>query len=249
MENNNNSQNKYITLDSSKYNISKMNEIEDISKFKEITFKLIIIGDIGVGKSTIINTLVNGKFKENYQATIGFDIFKYRSKVEDVIININIWDTCGLIDFSACTNNFFKEATIAIIVYEIDKRKSFENIPNWVNLLKSNTQPDTIIFIVGNKSDIEEKREINNEEGIEYTKLNDFNLFIETSAKENTYVKELFEQALAQLYEYYKTHHISEDDEEEVREDFTRRKGTLKLKKEDYYYDQNVSQSCSCNIF
>ena len=247
MEKNNNSINNYIPLDVSKYNISIVKDEEVTPYLKEQFFKLIIIGDIGTGKSSIINSLVKGKFKENYQATIGFDIFKYTRKVNDIIININIWDTCGLIDFSSCTTNLFKDAIIAIIVYEIDKRKSFENIKNWVNLFKLNSQPDTIIFIVGNKSDLEDKREVKKEEGIEYTKLNNFNCFMETTAKDDTIVNELFQQALARLYEYYKIYDKNEDDDdEEIKENFRKKRDTIILQKHNHNNKKKINKNCSC---
>ena len=246
MEKNNNSINNYIPLDVSKYNISIVKDEEVTPYLKEKFFKLIIIGDIGTGKSSIINSLVKGKFKENYQATIGFDIFKYTRKVNDIIININIWDTCGLIDFSSCTTNLFKDAIIAIIVYEIDKRKSFENIQNWVNLFKLNSQPDTIIFIVGNKSDLEDKREVKKEEGIEYTKLNNFNCFMETTAKDDTIVNELFQQALARLYEYYKIYDKNEDDDEEIKENFRKKRDTIILQKHNHNNKKKINKNCSC---
>ena len=246
MEKNNNSINNYIPLDVSKYNISIVKDEEVTPYLKEQFFKLIIIGDIGTGKSSIINSLVKGTFNDNYQATIGFDIFKYTRKVNDIIININIWDTCGLMDFSSCTTNLFKDAIIAIIVYEIDKRKSFENIQNWVNLFKLNSQPDTIIFIVGNKSDLEDKREVKKEEGIEYTKLNNFNCFMETTAKDDTIVNELFQQALARLYEYYKIYDKNEDDDEEIKENFRKKRDTIILQKHNHNNKKKINKNCSC---
>ena len=117
----------------------------------------------------------NEGFKENYQATIGFDIFKYKNKVNDIIINLNIWDTCGLIDFSASTPSLFREASLAIVVYEIDKKESYQNIENWINHLKNEAKPDIIIFVVGNKNDLEKQREIKKEEAIKYVKNNNFN--------------------------------------------------------------------------
>lgn len=229
-----NSQIIYKALDISKYNISKVGEEEKNLSMKEITFKIIVIGDIAVGKSSIIQSLMkkNEGFKENYQATIGFDIFKYKNKVNDIIINLNIWDTCGLIDFSASTHSLFREATLAIVVYEIDKKESYQNIENWINHLKNKAKPDIIIFIVGNKNDLEKLREIKKEEAIEYVKNNNFNLFIETSAKNNEYVKELFDQAFVQLYEYSKIHQLKEDEDMEEKEDFGKKRKITLTKKQ-----------------
>lgn len=257
MEKNNNSKSNYNILDISKYNISKVDEQEDVSNIKEIQFKLIVIGDIAVGKSSIIKKLVKGNedSRKSYQATIGFDIFKYKCKVKDIIINLNIWDTCGLIDFTAATKSLFTNACLAIVVYEIDKMASFKNVENWINLLKINSQPDTLIFLVGNKADLKDKREVKEEDGKEFVKLNNLYYFIETSATDNTsFVKDLFDQAMARLYEYYKFHQIKtdNDDNDEDREDFTKRKGTLKLSKdkkskEKAYIDKGGGNCC--NIF
>ena len=191
--------------DISKYNISKINDNEDISDMKEITFKISVIGDVAVGKSSIIQRLTKEgeKFNENYKATIGFDIFKYKCKVKDIIINLNIWDTCGLVDFSASTSSLFKNTALAIVVYSIDNKESFEHLVNWTNALKDNTKPDILVFIVGNKNDLEDKREVKMEEGKAFMEERNYNFFLETSAKENKHVKDLFEQAFAQLYEYH----------------------------------------------
>ena len=246
MENKSNSQIIYKTLDTSIYKISKVEAEKNISKKKEITFKLIIIGDVAVGKSSIIQSLVKGKdaFKENYKATIGFDISKYKSKVKDIIINLNIWDTCGLIDFTAYTPSLFKDAVLAIVVYDITKRKSFENVQNWINKLKNNSSPDVIIFIVGNKVDLESEREIKVEETINYVKENNYNLFFETSAKNHTHIQELFDQANAHLYEYYRTHNESEDkDDNDVgeRENFGKKHNIALTNK-----NHNIKKNQNC---
>ena len=211
------SQIKYNISGISKYNISKINDNEDISDMKEITFKISVIGDVAVGKSSIIQRLTKEgeKFNENYKATIGFDIFKYKCKVKDIIINLNIWDTCGLVDFSACYPSLYKNASLAIVVYSIDNMESFEHLKNWTNVLKENSKPDILVFIVGNKNDLKDKREVKEEEGKAFMEERNFNYFVETSAKENKFVKELFDQAFAQLYEY----HYKEIDDK--REDFT----------------------------
>ena len=238
---NKNVQNKYFIKDISEYNISRVNENENISGIKEIIFKIIVIGDIGVGKSSIIQSIIKETepFKENYKATLGFDIFKYKSKVKDVIINLNIWDTCGLKEFSSCTPSLFKNAVLAIIVYEINNLSTFDNLGGWVNLLKLHANPDILTFIVGNKNDLEDKRQIKKKDGQKYVEENNFNFFIETSAKDKTFVKELFEQGLAQLYEYYKNHENNKDDEddedeevkEKEKEDFTKNAGSFNLTK------------------
>ncbi len=129
--------------------------------------------------------------------------------------------------FQVCTPNIFKDTALAIVVYSIDNKESFEHLEKWTNLLKENSYPDILIFIVGNNSDLEDKRQVKEEEGKAYVEERDFNYFIETSAKDNKFIKELFLQAFAQLYEYY-----YKSKEDNNREDFL--KGRISIKKEDY---------------
>ena len=124
-------------------------------------------------------------------------------------------------DFSSCTPNLFRDAALAIVVYSIDNRESFEHLENWTNLLKENSSPEIFVFIVGNKNDLENKRLVKEEEGKVFMEERDFNYFIETSAKDNKFVKELFLQACAQLYEYYKKNNKDEDDD--IRDSFKKR--------------------------
>ena len=247
-------QNNYNIKDISEYNISRVYENENILGIKEIIFKIIIIGDIGVGKSSIIKNIIkeSESIDEMHKPTIGFDIFKYKSKVKDIIINLNIWDTCGLSEFSSCTPSLFNNVVLAIIVYQIDKLSTFKNLENWTNLLKLNANPDILTFIVGNKNDLEDKRQIKKEDGKKYVEDNKFNFFIETSAKDKKFVKELFEQALAQLYEYYKKiknnkeDNDDEDEEEGGKENFTKRKGTFKINKRKNNKKENNEGSGCC---
>jgi small GTP-binding protein len=253
-------QNKFSKLDISKYKIIpiKKDENEDSDRdeeeIKEITFKIVIIGDQGVGKSSIIKSLVNEneEFKNYYKATLGFDIFHYKAKVNDIIIKLQIWDTCGLKEFSSCTPNLYKNASLAILVYDINNKDAFDNAENWLNLLKLHSKPGILAFIVGNKRDLENERQVLTEQGEKFMEEHDFNFFIETSAKERLFIKELFYQAFAQLYEYYqKERKNCEDDEEEEEEeeriDFSKRKGTMKLGEKPKKKNQNNS-GC-CNIY
>ena len=204
-ESTNNADNIYVNgLDISKYKITKVEKNEDISNFEEIIYKVVLLGDPDVGKNFIIHSLIESEpIKEAYKATIGFDIFNYSAHVNEKLITMQIWDTCGLMDFSACTPKLYNNVSIAIIVYNITKKKTFENIQNWYNLLKLNSSDETIIFIVGNKKVSEYYREVTIEEGIQYTKDNGFKFFIENSWNERQIARIIIEQALVQLYELY----------------------------------------------
>ena len=193
---------------------------EDILS-NEVISKIIIIGDSSVGKTSLSIRLTKNLFEEAPKTTVGFDIFKYVAKINDLVIKLQIWDTCGLEEFSSCTPNLYKNATLAIIVYSIDNRKSFEHLENWKNLVKTNATPETIIFIVGNKKDLEkeDKRKVETREGEEFKNINNFQFFIEASAKENEFVNELFQQAMIKIYEQYKA---KQENEGKERIDFSR---------------------------
>ena len=118
---------------------------------------------------------------------------------------------------------------MAIIVYSIPNRNTFENLEKWINVLKKNSQPETLVFIVGNKKDLENERDVREEEGKKFVEDNNLNFFIETSAKSGEFVDKLFEQGFAQLYEYKKSYE-NDNDNDDDKIDFSRRKGTFKVK-------------------
>ena len=191
----------------------------------EIVFKIILIGDSAVGKTSLSLRLTENLFEDFRKATIGFDIFNYTAKINDVLIKLQIWDTCGLEEFASSTPSLYKNANLAIVVYAINDLKSFKNLDKWINLVKENASPNTLIFIVGNKSDLEKERKVQKEEGEKFKEDNNFHFFTESSAKKNEFVNELFQQAIIQLYE--------QDEEQKkgdiIKEDFARRKDSRKL--------------------
>ena len=175
-----------------KYEITPLKEGASGLENEKI-FKLIFIGDSGVGKTSLSIRATKGLFNVNAQATIGFDIFNYAATINnEITIKLQIWDTCGLEEFNACTTSLYKDSSIAIIVYAINDYNSFNNIPSWVNLVKKYASPDTIIFLVGNKCDLEETRKVAKEACEQTKKTYDFGFSTETSAKDNKFVQELF---------------------------------------------------------
>ena len=187
-----------------KYEITPLKEGASGLENEKI-FKLIFIGDSGVGKTSLSIRATKGLFNVNAQATIGFDIFNYAATINnEITIKLQIWDTCGLEEFNACTTSLYKDSSIAIIVYAINDYNSFNNIPSWVNLVKKYASPDTIIFLVGNKCDLEETRKVAKEACEQTKKTYDFGFSTETSAKDNKFVQELFMEGIIQLYELNK---------------------------------------------
>ena len=166
---------------------------EEISQY-DISFKIVIIGDSFVGKSCLTIKAAKNLFENYYTATVGFEFFTMLFKINAKIIRLQIWDTCGQEEYRSLIQNFYRNASLAILVYSIDKRASFENLEVWLNEVKAKGNPDVKIFLVGNKSDLEENRQVSKEEGQKFYEEHKLNLFLETSAKTGLNVQELFKK-------------------------------------------------------
>ena len=167
-----------------------------------INFKLIIIGDSGVGKSCLLKRAVQNSFDESYQATIGFEFLLMHFKVNDLKIKLQIWDTCGQEMYRSLVQGFYRNTSLAIIVYDISRRQSFDALDIWLKDLRQHTEVDIPVFIVGNKMDLQ--REISTEEAKVFSVSNRTKNFTECSAKTGENVKDIFFKAANYLYDTYK---------------------------------------------
>ena len=157
MEQNNISNNENSLNKESKENIAK--ECEIISKETsayDYNYKLIVIGDSGVGKTCLTYRVTTGEFKENVGPTTGFEYFPFIVKYRNKILKLEIWDTCGQESYRSLIKTFFNNSSLAIIVYAIDNRKSFDSIEEWVRQCRALCSPDTKFFLIGNKSDVDD---------------------------------------------------------------------------------------------
>lgn len=171
---------------------------EELAQY-DVSFKIIIIGDSFVGKSCLTIKAAKNVFENYYTSTVGFEFFSMLYKINSKIIRLQIWDTCGQEEYRSLIQNFYRNASLAILVYSIDKRTSFENLEVWLNEIKGRGSPDVKIFLVGNKNDLSENREVSIEEGQKFYEDHKLNLFIETSAKSGENVQELFKKAAIAL--------------------------------------------------
>ena len=169
----------------------------------DLTFKIIIIGDSGVGKSCLTQMATKNNFESNYQTTIGFEFFVLNIKIGDKIIKLQIWDTCGQEIYRSLISNFYRNASLAIMVYSVTDRKSFENLDLWYKELRTNSTSQINVFLIGNKIDLEEEREVKTEEGETYKEKYELIKFIESSAKSGFNALNIFIQAAKLLYDEY----------------------------------------------
>ena len=155
-------------------------------------FKIILVGDSNVGKTSLINRFMGFEFQENYACTINAD-FKIKTLSIDQLTGaeLTVWDTCGQEKFRSMTRQYFKDAHGVILVYDVSNEISFRGLNVWLNEIKNNTKGEVSIVLVGNKIDIFE-RKVSQKEANEYALKNGL-LYVETSSKEGINIDTPFE--------------------------------------------------------
>ncbi|KYQ92203.1 hypothetical protein DLAC_11678 [Tieghemostelium lacteum] len=161
---------------------------------EEILYKIILVGDSGVGKSSILVRFTDNTFQPHFSPTLGvdFNVKTINSKETGQTIKLQLWDTAGQERFKSITQTFYRGSHGVILVYDVTYPKSFERCKSWVEEINSNTQDGMIIILVGNKSDLSSQRKISTEQGQQLA--DSLNIkFLETSAKENFGVTQVFD--------------------------------------------------------
>lgn len=169
----------------------------------DLCFKIIVVGDSGVGKSCLSIKAIKNYFEDLYAPTVGFEFLSFNLKIDKYPIKLQIWDTCGQESYRSLINSFYRNSSLAILVFSIDNKNSFENIESWLNEIKSHSNPGIKIFLIGNKVDLEDRREVSKEMGENFCKTHNLNFFMETSAKTGFNAQNLFMKAGSLLYEDY----------------------------------------------
>ena len=187
-----------------KINESFKSKKEELDPEKtDLSFKIIVIGDPGVGKSSLTGRAIKNVFKPEYSTTVGFEFLTFVVKIEDKIVKLQIWDTCGQEMYKSLISNFYRNAALAMIIYSIDNKDSFIDINKWIKEIKFQSNPDIKIVLIGNKADLEDKREVSYEEGNKFKEENALLFFKETSAKSGINAKEIFNEAARILHDEY----------------------------------------------
>ena len=166
----------------------------------EFLFKLILIGDSSVGKSNILLQYLKGRFDANSKATVGVEFGTKNIEINNKKIKIQIWDTAGQERYRSITSAYYRGAKGAFIVYDITRKETFDNIDKWVADLKNNGDDNISIVLIGNKSDLDERREVSKEEGVQ--KSEEFKTaFMETSALNGDNIDKAFDELIEQIYQ------------------------------------------------
>ena len=182
---------------------NKSNNRDDDSEKSDLSFKIIVIGDPGVGKSCLSSRAIKDVFNSEYTATIGFEFLTLNAKIEDKNIQLKIWDTCGQETYKSLITNFYRNSSLAMLVYSIDDKKSFTNLNKWLKEIRIQSNPDIKIVLIGNKADLEAKRAVSFEEAQKFKEENEILFFMEASAKSGINAKKIFNEAAKILYDEY----------------------------------------------
>ncbi|XP_041006807.1 ras-related protein RHN1-like isoform X1 [Juglans microcarpa x Juglans regia] len=165
---------------------------------KNVQAKLVLLGDMGTGKTSLVLRFVKGQFFEYQESTIGAAFFTQVLSLNEATIKFDIWDTAGQERYHSLAPMYYRGAAAAVVVYDITSMDSFVRAKKWVQELQRQGNPNLIMFLVANKADLEEKRKVAVEEGEQYANENGL-VFLETSAKSAQNVNELFYEIAKRL--------------------------------------------------
>ena len=191
---------KGIPVQDDEFNIELLPE--DFAQY-DISFKIIVIGDSGVGKSCLTTQAVRNNFEEFYTATVGFEFLTFNMRINNNVLKLQIWDTCGQEVYKSLISNFYRNSSLALILYAINNRDSFQHAEVWLNDLKNQANPNVKVFLVGNKSDLENERVVSKEEGEKFKEEKKLDRFFETSAKTGENARSALLEAAKLLYKDY----------------------------------------------
>lgn len=162
-------------------------------------FKVVLIGDSGVGKSNLLSRFTRNEFNLESKSTIGVEFATRSVQTDGKVVKAQIWDTAGQERYRAITSAYYRGAVGALLVYDIAKRQSFENVERWLKELRDHADQNIVIMLVGNKCDLKHLRAVGTGEGTELAENQKLS-FIETSALDATNVEEAFVSILSEIY-------------------------------------------------
>jgi Ras-related protein Rab-11A len=170
-----------------------------LSSPTDYLFKVVLIGDAGVGKSNLLSRFTRNEFNLESKSTIGVEFATRSVQVEGKTIKSQIWDTAGQERYRAITSAYYRGAVGALLVYDISKKGTFDNVERWLKELKDHADANIVIMLVGNKCDLKHLRAVTTEDGSAFSANHGLS-FIETSALDATNVEGAFRTILSEIY-------------------------------------------------
>lgn len=155
--------------------------------------KIVLVGSVGVGKTSTVLRFIKDNFKEYLETTIGASYMSRNMTIDDVVLQYSVWDTAGQEKFHSLVPLYFRKATAVLVVYDLSRQKTFEDAKQWVKSLRNHAPENAIIALAGNKLDLANLRDVETEEAQQYA--NEIGaIFRETSAKDSTGIVQIFEE-------------------------------------------------------
>ncbi|KAH7685129.1 Small GTPase superfamily ARF/SAR type protein [Dioscorea alata] len=175
-------------------------------------FKVVLIGDSGVGKSNLLSRFTRNEFCLESKSTIGVEFATRTLQVEGRTVKAQIWDTAGQERYRAITSAYYRGALGALLVYDVTKPTSFENVSRWLKELRDHADSNIVIMLIGNKIDLKHLRAVVSEDAQSFAEKEGLS-FIETSALEAMNVEKAFQMILAEIYRIISKKSLSSSDE------------------------------------
>ena len=147
---------------------------------------------------------MDNEFKEEHNVTIGVEFGSFVVKIENKIVKLQIWDTAGQESFRSITRIFYRGAHCVFLTYDITRDDTFLDVIDWLKEAKQHSNPDILLYLIGNQADLEEDRQVTKARAVEFQKTNKIDAFFETSAKSGDNVEDVFALAAKHLFAIHK---------------------------------------------
>lgn len=170
----------------------------------DFLFKVVLIGDTGVGKSNLLSRFTKDEFNLESKSTIGVEFATKNIPIDNKVIKAQIWDTAGQERYRAITSAYYRGAVGALLLYDITRQATFANVERWLTELRDHAEANIVIMLVGNKSDLRHKRQVETVDALKFATAQEL-AFIETSALDSTGVDEGFRRILGEIFKLKKS--------------------------------------------
>lgn len=207
-------------------------------------FKVVLIGDSGVGKSNLLSRFTRNEFNLESKSTIGVEFATKTIHTDGKNIKAQIWDTAGQERYRAITSAYYRGAVGALLVYDIAKRITYDNVQRWLKELRDHADQTIVIMLVGNKKDLRHMRQVQTDEAKEFCKKNKL-FFIETSALADSNVTAAFETILKEIYRLISRNSVHNDQAPMMRNDNYRGTSIVSLEGNNNPEPKGSKQCCN----
>ena len=189
----------------------------------DMIFKIVLIGDTSVGKTNMLSRYISNEYNPNSQSTIGVELSTKNYIFDNNEVKVQIWDTAGQEKYRSITSSYYKGAQGCLLVYDITRKETFDNIDKWFSELKNSSNSDITAILIGNKCDLSNERKVTTEEAQKKAKLLNM-AFMETSALDGSNIDKAFSELVSNVYQKNKQNFnneikvILEDKGEEIEQ-------------------------------